>query len=100
MQKDVASFYKTPEWKSAREACLKKAGGLCEECLKKGLITPATIVHHRVHMNAKTITDPKLRSGLDNLEALCVNCHAAAHSTRLSSRRYSVDAMGHVIGRD
>lgn len=90
-------FYLSQEWRRAREACLKKAGYLCERCLKKGLITPAQIVHHRIHLTPENIKDSKIRSGLDNLEALCFSCHEREHKSR---HRYMVDAEGHIVGRD
>ena len=39
-------FYTTFEWKRCREAYAKSVGGLCERCLKKGLVVPGEIVHH------------------------------------------------------
>ena len=95
---DVQSFYKTPEWKSARAAYLSAAGYLCERCLKRGLISPATVVHHRIYMNDETIKDPALRTGWKNLEALCWSCHELEHKGK--QRRYDVDADGHVVAKD
>ena len=93
MGTDIKAFYKTQEWRDARQAYLKRVGGLCERCLKRGLITPAIVVHHRIHLDSKTITDPKMRTGYDNLEALCWACHEREHK---SSKRYMVDINGHV----
>ena len=98
MEEFAKPFYQSQEWKSARAAYLKKVGGLCERCLKKGLYNAAVIVHHRVHLTPENIRDPKIRTGFDNLEALCWSCHEKEHKGR--QRRYMVDASGHVIARD
>ena len=94
---DISSFYKTQEWKSARKAYLSSVGYLCERCLKRGLIEPAEIVHHRVYLTPETIKDPAMRTGRKNLEALCWSCHEREHK---SKRRYQVDAEGHVAAID
>ena len=57
-------------------------GGLCQECMKKGLITPATQVHHRVSPFQRGLSDADFQYyawSLDNLEAICRDCHAAIH---------------------
>lgn len=38
-------LYKTARWRAIREAQLAKQP-LCERCLKRKLITPATVCHH------------------------------------------------------
>lgn len=99
-------FYNSPAWKSTRENYMKKAGYLCERCMKRGLYTPAEIVHHIVWLNEKNIHDPKIALSFDNLMAVCRNCHEEIHhdaiteAKRNHARRYTVDAEGHVIARD
>lgn len=90
------AFYESTEWKAARTAYLKKAGYLCERCLRKGLLNAAAVVHHRIHLTEDNIRDPKIRTGFDNLEALCWSCHELEHKGK--KRRYNVDASGHVVG--
>lgn len=56
-------------WKRIRDRYIA-AHPLCEECLKHGVYTPATEVHHRL---------PLSRGGThidSNLEALCHECHS------------------------
>ena len=65
MEEFAKPFYQSQEWKSARAVYLKKVGGLCERCLKKGLYNAAVIVHHRVHLSPETIRDPKIRTGFE-----------------------------------
>jgi len=99
-------FYNSPAWKSTRVSYMKKAGGLCERCLKKGLYTPAEIVHHKIWLNEENIHDPKIALSFDNLEALCRPCHEEEHSEanrkakQKHEKRYTVDAEGHVIARE
>lgn len=91
-------FYLSQEWRGARKAYLSAAGYLCERCLKKGLISTATVVHHRIHLTPENIKDPSIRTGWKNLEALCWSCHELEHKGK--QRRYNVDADGHVVGVD
>src|SRR5580692_5977948 len=32
IRKELRHFYRTPEWKAAREACRERAGDRCEQC--------------------------------------------------------------------
>ncbi len=88
-------FYLSQEWRRVRKNYLKKVGGLCERCLQHGLITPAVVVHHRVHLTPENIGDDAIRVGESNLEALCWSCHEKEHKGR--QRRYTVDKDGHVF---
>lgn len=82
---------------------MKKVGGLCERCLKKGLYTPAVIVHHKIWITPENINDPKITLSFDNLECLCRLHHEEEHSTanaaakhKTRERRYTVDKQGRV----
>jgi 5-methylcytosine-specific restriction protein A len=61
------------EWKKIRAAYLA-AHPLCELCFEAGRFTPATLVHHKIH----------LRDGgsnnMENLASLCCSCHERLHS--------------------
>ena len=98
MEQYAKAFYLSTAWKSCRAAYMKKAGGLCERCLRKGLYVPAVIVHHKRHITPDNIKDPHVTLSFDNLEALCWSCHEKEHKGK--ARRYSVDAEGHVIAQD
>ena len=86
-------FYKSDAWENCRAAYLQSVGGLCEECLRQGLYTPAVIVHHKIHLTPDNIKDPEVALNFANLEALCRTHHGAEHS----GRRYRIDASGHII---
>ena len=91
-----SQFYKTAAWVSCRNSYLKSVGGLCERCLAKGLIVPAEIIHHKIHLNENNINDPSVSLNFDNLEAVCRSCHGELHGKR---KRYTIAADGSVEGR-
>ena len=88
--KDYAKdFYKGKAWQRVRDDYVKSVGGLCEECLKRGLVVHGEIVHHKEH-----ITDSKVTLNPGNLILLCRGCHGDAHKKKI--KRYRVDDSGHV----
>ena len=99
MAKDFArQFYHTQAWKQTQAAYVKQAGGLCERCLRNGLITAGVIVHHKIHLTPENIANPEIALNKENLELLCRDCHAAVHMKKI--KRYKVDANGSVIALD
>lgn len=47
---------------------------LCEDCLKRGRVRPADVVHHTIPVeHGGPAYDP------ENLESLCSDCHAERH---------------------
>lgn len=95
MAKEFAKpFYHSPEWKKAQRLYIKQAGGLCERCLQRGIITPGVIVHHKIHLTPDNINDPKVTLNMDLLCLLCRECHAKEHTA--NKKRYSVDELGRI----
>ena len=94
MKDYAASFYKSKAWQACRASYLSKVGGLCEDCLAKGIYTPAEIVHHIVEITPANINDPTVTLNHANLRAVCRECHAAEHGARV--RRYKLDELGKV----
>ena len=94
-----SEFYKSKTWQACRDNYLKSVGGLCEKCKAKGLIVPAEIVHHKIHLNANNITDPSITLNPANLEALCRQCHGEEHP-KGTPKRYEVGADGSIRARD
>ena len=97
------AFYSSQAWKDARRNYKQSVGGLCEECLKKGIITPADIVHHKKPLTDENVSDLSISLGWCNLQALCRQCHANAHEEMYAQRtgkRYRIDENGKVIIRD
>lgn len=88
-------FYRSKVWRDTRERFLE-LNPWCEECLKQKRYTPATLVHHREHLNETNVNDPKISLGYDNLEAVCIECHNKIHYGR-TDKRYTVDQFGRVF---
>ena len=95
MQKWAEGFYKSTQWQRVREYVYRRDGLLCQDCLKRGIYTPAEEVHHITSITQKNITDADITLNPDNLISLCRNCHALRHS----KRRYTVDKLGRVTVR-
>ena len=98
MQEFATKLYKSKAWQRTREAYLKKAGGLCEVCLKKGLYRPGEIVHHIVPLTPENIENPEMTLAFSNLQLLCRDCHGKMHERVV--KRYTVDELGRVSCRD
>lgn len=88
MQKYAERFYKSTAWKMTASNYAKSVGGLCEECLRRGIYRPAEAVHHKIHLTPTNIENPEIALDWNNLEALCRKCHAEKHA---APKRYSVD---------
>lgn len=74
---------------------MKQAKGLCEECLKIGLIVPAEEVHHKIHITPANIDNPNITLNYANLIALCREHHRQLHGVK--KKRYQIDEYGRVI---
>ena len=70
---------------------------LCQDCLKKGIYTPAEEVHHIVELTPSNVSDPNIALNADNLISLCRECHRARHST--NNKRYTIDENGKVTAK-
>nr|DAS04648.1 MAG TPA: HNH endonuclease [Caudoviricetes sp.] len=90
------AFYKSRTWQKVRQFVWKRDNGLCQDCLRKGLITPGKEVHHIVELTEDNIGDASISLGADNLITLCKSCHETRHNVSNKCRRYSVNADGSV----
>ena len=79
--KDKSEIYNSREWKELRIAKLRSTNGLCEECLKQGIVTSARCVHHVVPIETARTKDEMRRLAFDehNLMSLCQSCHSRIH---------------------
>lgn len=70
----------TTAWRSTRSAALESQP-FCVDCAKRGILTPATDVHHIKPV--ESIKDPEtmVRMTYDqrNLACLCHHCHVERH---------------------
>lgn len=104
-------FYGSVAWKKCRAAYKKSVGGLCERCLTKGVYSAAAVVHHKIPITPENMGDPHIVLDWNNLEALCMDCHAEMHPDERkqghekrygrprsgSKRRWRVDRDGRVL---
>lgn len=102
MFRDMKQFYGSAKWKQVRAGYLSYRKGLCERCLKRGYIVPATEVHHKVRLTRDNVNDDRITTNYTNLEALCTDCHIKEHENDAryryqkhngykDNRRYKVD---------
>lgn len=98
------AFYKSNKWRCVRESYYKKARGLCEICLSKGLIKRGEIVHHIIEMDSEKIHDEQLAYGFANLQLVCRDCHAELHPKqkrrKKNGARYYINDNGEVVIND
>ena len=71
-------FYRSKEWKTLRLQALQRDNYLCQECLKRGVVTPASTVHHIEHLRVNRSKALDLK----NLETVCTACHNKLHRER------------------
>ena len=95
MKPYAEAFYKSRQWQACRDLVIARAGGLCQMCMKKGLIKAAAVEHHIKPITPQNINDPMITLNTDNLMALCTDCHAEIHSGK-AQKRYKVDELGRV----
>ena len=93
-------FYNSKEWQACREAYIASKQGLCERCLAEGRISPGEIVHHKIYLTPKNISDPDITLNFDNLELLCQDCHNKEHSKQLPTNdELMFDEYGNIVKR-
>lgn len=90
-------FYGTSAWEKCSKDYLRSVGGICERCAARGEVTPAEIVHHKIHLTPDNVHDPSISLSWDNLMAVCRACHAEMHGRNPEGRRWKVSPDGKVV---
>jgi 5-methylcytosine-specific restriction protein A len=85
LEKNVSE---SPEWRKLRKS-YKEQHPLCEVCLNKGKKSPSLDVHHIIPMSK----GGDLLS-IDNLIALCHQCHSEVHDESFGGVTVSLDMSG------
>ena len=67
-------FYSSKAWQDCRNEYAKRQHFLCEDCLRRGIYKPGTIVHHKIEIDPVTIEKPEIALNFNNLELLCRDC--------------------------
>lgn len=75
------NIYNTSEWRKLRQAYII-SHPLCERCLERNIIAPATEVHHITPISTATneMEMKDLGYNENNLMALCEKCHHEIHN--------------------
>ena len=94
----LRSFYSSRAWQKCRETYLASVSGLCELCLKEGLVVPAESVHHKTPLTPFNVGDPNISLSWSNLCAVCWDHHAKLH--RKTQLRYDVLPDGTVVAKE
>ena len=81
--------YNDTRWRKERDTFLKEHP-LCDDCLAKGKITPATSIHHKKSPFSHGEINWTLLYDWDNLMSLCHECHGERHAKE----------QGHVSAED
>ena len=94
--------YHTSEWQRVRKEAWIRDHGLCQECIKRGRVTAAEIVHHITELTPANVSDPSVAYGIDNLECVCRECHARLHGYVKPCTRdgFAFDAQGNLISTE
>lgn len=71
--------YQNTEWRKMRDTYMHEHP-ICEECLKKGKITPATDIHHIRSPFRNGEVNWTLLLDYNNLMSLCKECHGNIHA--------------------
>lgn len=74
-----ASCYNNTAWRKMRDTYLHEHP-LCEDCLAKGKVTPATDIHHIKSPFKNGEVNWGLLLNYENLAALCKECHGNRHA--------------------
>ena len=97
MARDFAKkFYSSKQWQDCRNGYMKRAGYLCEDCMKRGIYKPGVEVHHVEELTPMNIHRPEVALSWDNLACLCKECHHARHSEK-KNRRYVIGQNGEIL---
>ena len=75
-----AKAYNNSTWRKMRDTYLKEHA-VCQDCISKGKITPATDVHHIKSPFKDGEINYSLLLDYTNLVSLCKECHGQRHAT-------------------
>jgi len=69
-------FYDCKAWRKLSKVFLQSKYYICEICGK-----PAEIAHHKTKITPHNIDNPDITLNIDNLQAVCLDCHNKIHFT-------------------
>lgn len=86
-------FYRSKQWQGLRQRALARDHHLCQYCLTRGVVTPASTVDHIVPIEI----DVSLEADETNLAVTCRNCHRM--KTRWEQHYYGCMAENSFTGK-
>lgn len=68
-------------WQEVKRIVWQRTNGLCEDCLKHGIVRAGVDCHHIVPVETATTPQEMERLCFDvnNVRLLCIACHSAIH---------------------
>jgi 5-methylcytosine-specific restriction protein A len=75
-----AKAYNNSTWRKMRDTYLKEHA-VCQDCISKGKITPASDIHHIKSPFKNGEINYSLLLDYTNLVSLCKECHGNRHAT-------------------
>ena len=68
-------------WQEVKRIVWQRTNGLCEECIKQGIVRAGVDCHHIVPVETATTPQEMERLCFDvnNVRLLCIACHSAIH---------------------
>lgn len=91
MRNGARSFYKSKRWQRISRLYMTQRNYICERCGGA-----AVICHHRKYITPANLNDPAVTLNLDNLEALCQECHNKEHFQKYTKAIF--DGSGEMVG--
>lgn len=79
--KNYQRLLNSKRWQEVKRIVWQRTNGLCEECMKHGIVRAGVDCHHIVPV--ETATSPqemeRLCFDVNNVRLLCIACHSAIH---------------------
>ena len=68
-------------WQEVKRIVWQRTNGLCEECMKQGIVRAGVDCHHIVPVETATTPQEmeRLCFDINNVRLLCIACHSAIH---------------------
>ena len=92
------SAYQSTAWRKLRLKYLKEHP-ICEECLKKGKVTPSEDIHHKISPFKGGKVDYNLLVDENNLMSLCKQCHSTIHLNQsgIKSQKQIIEELDNLL---